>query len=610
MDALKLNLGPYRSAVCDQNGQWLKLSKLWNENIRCENIYDFLASLVPFSDQLLADCFDQVVSSGVCCSVEVGVKDCEKVRFSKNENNLSPCGNEYLLVLWRQLAGDGSYNIHTVLMDKNGQGLDDELDRLRTRTDLILSAAGEGIYGLDLEGKTTFANQAAVDILGWHEEDILGVPLHDIHHHSYPDGSVYPRECCPIYAAFNDGKVHRVDDEVFWRADGTSVPVEYISSPIIHNGEIQGAVVIFQDISERKQLEREQDRQLSEIRKLKEELELERDYLRDEIQSHVSFGEIIGQSPALKRTLAQIAAVSPTPTSVLVLGESGVGKEMVARAIHTQSPRSAEPLVKVNCASIPKDLFESEFFGHVKGAFTGAHRDRIGRMQLANGGTLFLDEIGEIPLDLQGKLLRALQEQEFERVGDDSTCAVDVRIVAATNRDLEKEVAAGRFREDLFYRLSVFPIAVPSLRERPQDIPLLAQHFLEEQCLQLGREPLNISKAQAQALSELSWHGNIRELKNVIERAIILSKGTRLRLDLAMPELASSGAEVIQEQRTENAEVLDEEAFRALEKANLLRALERCEWKVSGASGAAALLGIKPSTLSYRMNNFSIVRPK
>lgn len=523
---------------------------------------------------------------------------------------VSPPGSDHFegtLVVWYE-ATAGSEFLRLVLLDADCQGVNGELDRLRMQYELILSAAGEGIYGLDLQGRTTFANQATVDLLGWEPGEILGAPLHDIHHHSHPDGSPYPRETCPIYAAFNDGAVHRVDDEVFWRADGSSVPVEYISTPIIHEGSLQGAVVTFRDISERKKAEAELEKQYAEIKRLKDELEQERDYLRDEIQTSANFGSIIGSSPALKRTLAQIEAVAATPTSVLVLGESGVGKEMIARAIHAQSPRASESLVKVNCASIPKELFESEFFGHVKGAFTGAHRDRVGRMQLANGGTLFLDEVGEIPLDLQGKLLRALQEREFERVGDERTITVDVRIVAATNKNLEEEVKAGRFREDLYYRLSVFPISVPPLRERSQDIPLLAQYFLDEQCQQFGREPMLLTKAQAHSVSHMSWPGNIRELKNVIERAIILSRGRRLRLDLALPDLAPSDL-VVQAPPAQHEEVLTEDEFRQLEKSNLLKALEQCAWKISGDNGAAALLGIKASTLSYRMNNFGITRP-
>ena len=484
----------------------------------------------------------------------------------------------------------------------------DELARLRSTHQLILDAAGEGIYGLDNQGNATFVNQAAEQILGWRSQDVLGQSAHDVHHHSYPDGSPYPRLKCPIYSAFKDGEVHRVDHEVFWHTNGSAVPVEYTSTPIRRDGNLDGAVVVFRDISERKQIERQREEAYEQIKCLKEQLEQERDYLRDEINVTVNFGEMIGESQALKRTVAQIDAVAQTSASVLILGESGVGKEMIAHAIHARSNRADKPLVKVNCASIPKDLFESEFFGHVRGAFTGAHRDRVGRLQLATDGTLFLDEIGEIPLSQQGKLLRALQEHEFERVGDDKTIKVDVRIVAATNRNLEEEVEAGRFREDLYYRLSVFPIEVPPLRDRVDDIVPVALHFLEQVSRDLGRRPPRLTQQQAALLRNHHWPGNIRELKNVMERAAILSKGDRLRLDLAM------SAETLFTPATDTAphdklEFVRDAELRQREKANMIAALHCSNWRISGADGAAELLGLKPSTLTYRMGVFGIQKP-
>lgn len=493
-----------------------------------------------------------------------------------------------------------------------------ELERLSVTYESILSSAGEGMYGLDKEGRATFANAASMRILGWCCEEIIGSAVHDIHHHSHADGSSYPREDCPIYAALNDGEVHRVDNEVFWKNDGSSVPVEYMTTPIIQDGEITGAVIVFRDISERKLHEQQREKDYQEIVRLKTELEQERDYLRDEINVTSNYGEIIGNSPALQRTMAQIEAVADTPSSVLVLGESGVGKELIARAIHNKSGRKNAPLVKVNCASIPKDLFESEFFGHVRGSFTGAHRDRIGRMELANGGTLFLDEVGEIPLDLQGKLLRALQEQEFERVGDEKTIKVNVRIVAATNKNLAEEVKAKRFREDLYYRLSVFPVSIPPLRDRTDDIAPLAQHFLSLSCKELGRDPLPLFGTQIKALCKHDWPGNIRELKNVIERAVILSNNSRLRLDLAMPDghfllptdkpdsQGNNEQDILPGAEDDDSDFLTEAQFRDLEKANLIRALKFTGWKIAGKEGAAALMGLKPSTLTYRMGNFGI----
>lgn len=478
-----------------------------------------------------------------------------------------------------------------------------QTDELRYLQRLILDAAGEGIYGIDKDGNITFSNAAATAILGWRNEDLLGKSAHDVHHHSHADGSPYSREECPIYAAFKDGMIHHEEGEVFWHTNGQPVPVEYTSTPIWREGKLDGAVVVFRDISARKALEAEREMAYSEISALKEQLKLERDYLRDELDVTIHFGDIIGESDALKRTMSQIEAVAATPTTVLILGESGVGKEMIARAIHGNSDRADKPLVKVNCASIPKDLFESEFFGHVRGAFTGAHADRIGRMQLADGGTLFLDEVGEIPLALQGKLLRALQEREFERVGDDKTISADVRIVAATNRDLEVDVREGNFREDLFYRLSVFPLTVPPLRDRVEDILPLTRHFVEQICQDLRRPTLRIGRQTAEMLQRHNWPGNIRELRNVIERAIIMSKGKRLELMLSTSNPPTDSSVVTHQV---NDDFLTDAEMNMQVKTNILNVLRLTNWRVSGDGGAAELLGLKPSTLAYRMRTFGI----
>ncbi len=375
------------------------------------------------------------------------------------------------------------------------------------------------------------------------------------------------------------------------------------------SGEVRRMLVASKDLTERNRAERELRTALAENAHLREELERERDYLREEVNVAMNFGRIIGRSKALKSMLAQVEAVARTPASVLILGESGVGKELVARAIHARSDRSEAPLVKVNCASIPKELFESEFFGHVKGAFTGAHRDRVGRFQLADGGTIFLDEVGEIPLELQGKLLRVLQESEFERVGDDITRSVDVRVIAATNQNLERLVVDGAFREDLFYRLSVFPIDVPPLRDRPEDVLQLAQHFLEQTCLEFGRQPFKLTQTQAAAIQAYDWPGNVRELKNVIERAVILSKGNALRLDLSLPGSSSATG---RSERLLPAEdnILTEKQMRELQKQNLIAALKQTNWRVSGQDGAAEVLGIKPTTLADRIRSFGIRKPR
>ena len=380
------------------------------------------------------------------------------------------------------------------------------------------------------------------------------------------------------------------------------------------DGRVQRMHVALKDVTERNRAERRLRAAFEENARLREELQRERDYLREEVQVSMNFGRIIGESAALKKMLARVEAVAQTTASVLIQGESGVGKELVAHVIHARSPRSEAPLVKVNCASIPSELFESEFFGHVKGAFTGAHRDRIGRFQLADGGTLFMDEIAEIPLDLQGKLLRVLQEGEFEQVGSDRTRSVNVRVVAATNRDLDKAVEDGAFREDLFYRLSVFPIDVPPLRERGDDIVQLASHFLEKICQDFGHRPLSLSRQHLELMRNYDWPGNVRELKNVIERAAILSRGKVLRLDLAMadiPKPASSAAPVLADPDGNGKPTLmTEQELLELQKKNLVAALTATGWRVSGPRGAAALVGLKPSTFTDRMNKFGIKRPR
>ncbi len=336
-------------------------------------------------------------------------------------------------------------------------------------------------------------------------------------------------------------------------------------------------------------------RALQEIKRLHEQLEQERDYLREEAAQVVPVDGIVGESEALTRLLRQVDLVAATEANVLIQGESGTGKELIARAIHQRSPRSGRPLVKVNCASIPKELFESEFFGHARGAFTGAVRDRVGRFQLADRGTLFLDEVGEIPPDLQTKLLRVLQEGDFERVGEDATRHVNVRVIAATNRDLRAEVDAGRFRLDLFYRLSVFPIQVPPLRERRQDLAALAARFVRTASERLHRDVPKVPQREMAKLLAYDWPGNIRELQHVVERAVILAPpGGAVQFEVAPPAGPAGQEEPDRSYRTE-------EEWRRMERENLLAALKAAGGKVSGAGGAAALLGMNPNTLTSRL---------
>jgi transcriptional regulator with GAF, ATPase, and Fis domain len=350
-----------------------------------------------------------------------------------------------------------------------------------------------------------------------------------------------------------------------------------------------------------------------EIERLKERAELERDYLREAVRSALQEGEIVAHSEGMKSVLSQAEQVAKTESTVLILGESGVGKELVAAAIHRMSPRREGPLVRVNCASVPRELFESEFFGHVRGAFSGAFRDRQGRFQLADGGTLFLDEVGEIPLDLQSKLLRVLQEHTFEPVGDDRTRTVDVRVIAATNRNLSIAADRGRFRSDLYYRLSVLPIHVPPLRERREDILPLARSFLKSTAARLHvREPVLHAAAEA-ALLSYDFPGNARELQNVVERAVVLAPTTHgeLRFDFTRGESNGSRpppAPTSQEAKS-SPDVVPMAAIRDLERTNILNALTQCAFKVSGSRGAAKMLAMSPSTLAYRMKQLGIRRP-
>jgi transcriptional regulator with GAF, ATPase, and Fis domain len=344
-------------------------------------------------------------------------------------------------------------------------------------------------------------------------------------------------------------------------------------------------------------------RAFEEIESLKKRLEQENDYLREEVRAALGSRDLIGESSALKKVLHQIELVAPTDAAVLITGESGTGKELVARAIHERSPRRGRPLIKVNCGAIPETLFESEFFGHARGAFTGALKDKPGRFELADGGTLFLDEIGELPLAMQAKLLRVLQEQEIERVGETRLRKVNVRIVAASNRDLKKEVEAGRFRQDLFYRLSVFPVEVPPLRERRDDVPLLALHFARAAATRMNRPAPRLTRAQAEQLAAHNWPGNVRELQNAVERAVILSQSGPLRFELAAvkpaepPQPRSPGTETV---------ILTRDALKHYERESIIAALRQCGGKVFGVGGAAELLGMKPTTLASRIKALGI----
>jgi len=343
---------------------------------------------------------------------------------------------------------------------------------------------------------------------------------------------------------------------------------------------------------------------------LRQHLESHNVYLKEEFEEALAFGNIVGRSRALHRVLKHVDDVAAVDSTVLILGESGTGKELLAKEIHERSRRAHKLFVRVNCSAVPREMFESEFFGHVRGAFTGAMRDRPGRFQIADGGTIFLDEIGDLPLELQPKLLRVLQEGEYERVGEDVTRKVDVRVIAATNQNLAEEVRARRFREELFYRLNVVPLALPPLRARTEDIPLLATHAITEVSKRLRIQAPTLTQADAARLQQYDWPGNIRELQNVIERAVILSKGVRLRRDIALADLRPITSATVLSENDMPETILTDRELRERERANLIKALQRTDGRIYGAGGAAELLGLNPTTLASRLRAFKITPPK
>ena len=650
---------------------------------------------------------------------------------------------------------------------------DGPIDRER-RVRLMLDSAAEAICACDSTGACLFANCSAARILGYSDPaELIGKNLHALEHHTRKDGTPYPIAECPIYLGFQSGdSVHR-DDEVYWRKDGRSFPVEYWSHPIVEDGRTIGAVITFVDITERKKTEEalrrseEQNRSLlqinnaiitnltqeallrsisgslhrfigfdrcaitlyqperdtfrflavegelhsdyfqtgmetqrtetsvgwtfdhqqwrlcgdlgesaefdnerrlaaegihsicvlpmtlqgkcigtlsfvsrernryseedalflqevanqvvlairnmqsyDEIASLKGRLEKENVYLREVLRAEHNFEEIVGNSPALLKVLHDVERVAPTDSTVLIFGETGTGKELVARAIHSRSTRNSRALVNVNCSAISAGLVESELFGHVKGAFTGALERRVGRFELAHGGTIFLDEIGELNVETQVKLLRVLQEREFEPVGSSRTVSVDVRVIAATNRNLREAVDAGRFRADLFYRLNVFPMMVPPLRERRSDIPKLVAFILGRLAKRLGKKIDGVAQESMEHLLNYKWPGNVRELQNVIERAVIVSSEPILRLDEDLIPVTGAkngenhatkeGHAVVSENATELPTLME------VERDHILAALQKSGGKIEGLNGAAKILDLHPNTLRHRIHKLGI----
>jgi PAS domain S-box-containing protein len=466
--------------------------------------------------------------------------------------------------------------------------------------EFTIKHSGDSIIFHDCHGKILKANQSACRLLNYSAKELVDLSIQDINPESNKiKWKQFWKELKSSKTISFEAR-HRTKDGIIIPTD---VTVNYIEFD-----EQEFAVGFVRDITCRKKIEEERANAYEEICKLRGKLELEKDYLYKEVKELQSFGNIIGKSYSLQTILQQIEMVASTDANILITGESGTGKELFAHEIHQRSSRSSQPMIRVNCASIPRELYESEFFGHVKGAFTGAIKDRVGRFQLADGGTLFLDEVGEIPLDLQSKLLRVLQEGTFERVGDEKTYNSDVRIIAATNRNLKKDVSKGTFREDLYYRLNVFPIEATPLRERREDILLLASHFLRIAEDKFNRTGNKLSKANLISIENYDWPGNIRELQNIIERAVIISQSGRLIIDL--PKTTTNRNNLNSKQYINpNEKVLTFDEIKLLERGNILKALDKSKWKIFGTDGAAALLDIPPTTLTTRIKRLGLKKP-
>ena len=506
--------------------------------------------------------------------------------------------------------GQGTERILLALEDITDRKQSEEALKIsETRYRRLFESAQDGILILDAEtGQISDVNPFLVEMLGYSHEEFLGKKLWEI-------GPFKNREASKAAFLELQGKGYvRYKDLPLETKEGRLIAVEFVSNVYLvnHHKVIQCNI---RDITERKliaealqqahnELERRVEERtvelrtaLSEIKTMKDQLEAENIYFRQEIKMKHQFDHILGQSDGLKYVLYRAEQVAPTNTTVLILGETGTGKELIAAAIHNLSPRKDRPLITVNCAALPANLIESELFGREKGAFTGADTRQVGRFEVANGSTLCLDEIGELPLEVQAKLLRAIQHNEFERLGSSHTIKVDIRIVATTNRNLEEEVRKGRFRQDLYYRLNVFPITVPPLRQRKEDIPLLVQAFIERYARKLGKQITSIQKETMKALQDYPWPGNVRELESVLERAVILCPGPVLQL---ADKLETSSLPLSSAVRT-----LEE-----MERSQILKTLSETRWRIEGKDGSAAILGLHPSTLRARMHKFGILRPE
>ena len=445
------------------------------------------------------------------------------------------------------------------------------------------------------DGRIALANTQAEKLFGYTRDELIGLRLEMLLPERFRER--HAKHVAQYFAAPSVRSMGSRLELFALSKSGRELPVDISLSSVETATGLLVAVSI-RDFSEHKNMELGLKNALAEIQCLKDRLSAENVYLREEVKRDYQPEDIVGQSDLFELMLKKVDQVATTDASVLILGETGTGKELIARTIHDRSARRLGPFVKVNCASLPPSLIETELFGHEKGAFTGALAREIGRFELADGGTIFLDEIGELPADLQSNLLRVLQDGKFERIGTSTTICVDVRVLAATNRDLQKAMREGRFRPDLYYRLAVFPVEIPPLRMRRDDIPLLAWHFVAKKRVRLGKNIEEIPQSAMERLMAYDWPGNVRELENVVERAMILSPDPILAVEEilgqhAQPRVAPVGSAIMED----------------IDRGHIVKILDECKWRVKGAGGAADRLGLKPSTLYSRMKKLGIKRP-
>ena len=553
---------------------------------RRENLLGMrLSEIIPHSIPENAESIKQMIRAGYNLRDFVTVEFYNKKKIIALNNIRGVIEDGKLLRLW----GTGRD-----ITDQ--KAAEDELRQAEQRYRLVADFTYDWETWENLDGSYIYVSPSFERITGYRVQQLIDRPgmLNEI---ILPDHfTQWQKHQQAVHAQHETGEIQFLirtkNGKIRW--------IEHICQPVYGDkGEYLGIRASNRDITTRKQAEIMLRSAYTEIEQLKNRLEAESAYLQDEIKLEHNFENIIGNSDALKYVLYRVAEAAPTDTHVLILGETGTGKELIARAIHNLSSRSKRALVKVNCASLPASLIESELFGHEKGAFTGADVRRVGRFQLADGATLFLDEISEIPLELQPKLLQVLQDGEFEPLGSSKTLRVDVRIIAASNRDLEDEVNHGRFRQDLFYRINVFPFTVPPLRHRKEDIPLLVKWFVDRFNRKMDKNITSIPKALIKHLQAYDWPGNVRELENVIERAVITSKVSILKLtdNLVIPAKVRSRAKL-------------KETLTEVERAQILNTLENTGWKIEGTNGAAGVLGLAPSTLRDRIKKLGIRKPK